>query len=386
MRLRACLVLFTVCLVFNLKGQIMISANENKIDLITGGPRVVPNPAPDNLTLLDFSSFPPKTQQIDRVENSVLGPPSNVAISPNGRLALIANSIRIPSPGATNWVPEDFVHLLDLAASPPAIVGKVKVEAQPSGISFTPDGRQALVANRAAGTISLLKIEGTRVVHEGSIKVCEPAEAVSDVAVSPDGRMALASVQKGGYLALLKVSAGHLNFTGRKISVSGQPYRCVITPDGQLGLVAGGGAGNARDLDALSIVDLSGATPQTIGYVPLGASPESIELSPDGKFLAAVVMDGSNLPAGDPNRTSHGQLVMLERRGKRFVETQRTPIVPIPEGVAFTGDGRYLVVQGHPDRVLQIFSVHRGRVKDTGHRIPVPGMPSALRAWVPSRR
>lgn len=364
----------------------MISANENKIDLTSGGPKVVHNPRPDSLTFLDFSVFPPRVQHLEGVENSVLGPPSNVAISPDGRLALIANSIRVPFPGATNWVPENSIHILDLTSRPPALAGRVNVEAQPSGISFTPNGRQALVANRAAGTVSLLHVDGLKVRHEGSVKVCEPIEAVSDVAVSPDGRLALASAQKGGFLAVLRIEPGHLHFTGRKISVSGQPYRCLITPDGQLGLVAGGGAGNARDLDALSIVDLTGASPQTVAYVPLGASPESIELSPDGKHLAAVVMDGSNLAPGDPHKTKQGQLVMLRRKGQRFVETQRVPIVPIPEGVAFTADGRFLVVQGHPDRVLQVFAVKSGRVSDTGHRIPVPGMPSALRAWVPARR
>jgi hypothetical protein len=107
--------------------------------------------------------------------------------------------------------------------------------------------------------------------------------------------------------------------------------------------------------------------------------PESIEISPDGKLLAAVVMNGSNLGPSNPNRTTHGALVLLARRGKAFRVVEELLIGRIPEGVAFTSDGKYLVVQCHPDRELWIFSVNRGRLKDTGQRIKVPGMPSSLR-------
>jgi hypothetical protein len=37
-------------------------------------------------------------------------------------------------------------------------------------------------------------------------------------------------------------------------------------------------------------------------------------------------------------------------------------------------------VQCHPDRELWIFDVNGSTVKDSGVRIKVPGMPSALRA------
>jgi DNA-binding beta-propeller fold protein YncE len=360
--------------------QLMLSGNENKIDLTRGSPMVIPNAAPDTLSVLDFSHFPPAVSHMTGIVNSVIGPPSNIAISPSGKIALVASSIRVESPSSTNWVPDTQVHIFDLGARPPRLAGRVQTDLQPSGMSFTPDGRLALVANRAAGTISVLAVDGLTIKNLGNVKVCEPLESVSDVAISPNGRLALASIQKGGHLVVLEIDGTQVKSTGRKISVCGQPYRCVITPDGKLGLTAGLGFGNGVDMDALSVIDLTGKSPRTTEYIPVGAGPESIEISPDGLLLAAVVMDGSNLAQGDPNRTKEGNLVILQRRGKSFTQTQRLPVGPIPEGVAFTGDGRYLVVQCHPDRQLWVFSVKGNRVKDTGHRIPVPGMPSSLRA------
>ena len=367
-------------LAWSAHAQIVLSGNENKIDLTSGSAKVIAGAEPDSVSILDFTSFPPSVRHLRGIPNSVIGPPSNIAITPDRRLALIANSLRIDPQDPTKWVPDSFVHVLELKADPPRAVGKVTTGRQPSGISIAPNGRQALVANRADGTISVLSIHDAEVKSIQTVKVCEPQESVSDVAISPDGRLALASAQKGGYLAVLKISGNQVTATGQKLSTFGQPYRVVITPDGELALTAGQGYGNGIDRDAITVVDLTATPMRTIDYIPVGAAPESIEISPDGKRLAAVVMNGSNLAPGDPNRTANGAMVLLARKGKTFRVVEERSIGRIPEGVAFTSDGQYLVAQCHPDRELWIFAVRRGRLKETGQRITVPGMPSSLRA------
>lgn len=360
--------------------QIVISGNENKIDLTSGAARRLPSPASDNLTILDFSKFPPLVQHLENVPNTVIGPPSNIAITPDGALALIANSIQLDPNNPTNWLPHSEIHLLDLKATPPKIIGQVHAGKQASGLSISPDGKFALVANRGEGTISLLRIAGKEVRAEGSVPVCKPEESISDVAISPDGKLALASVQKGGYLAALRLQNGKLEFTGQKISVYGQPYRCVISPDAEFAFTAGAGFGNGLDNDAVTVIDLKVNPIKAVNHVTIGASPESIEISPDGKMLAAVVMNGSNLAMGSQGRTEFGTLEILVREGKLFRRRQSIQTGAIPEGVAFTPDGKYLVVQAHPARELWVYRVRRDHVEDTKTRIKVPGMPSSLRA------
>ena len=364
------------------RGQIVLSGNENKIDLSKGKIEVVNGARPDSISILDFSQFPPKVFVLNEVPNSVVGPPSNIAISPDGKLALVANSIRLDPTVAAGWSPESYVHIIDLTTSPPSVRGRVQTEQQPSGISFTPDGHRALVANRASGTISVLRVNNTAVEPEQIVKVCQPADSLSDVAVTPNGTLALASIQKGSCLAVLKIAEdGSVVDTLRRVSVYGQPYRCIISPDGALGLTAGSGFGNGVDLDAVSVVDLKARPqPQTIDYIPVGSAPESLEISPDGKLVAVVVMDGCNLPADHPSHSNAGALVILERRGNTFVKQNRWPVGSTPEGVAFTGDGRYLLVQCHPDRQIRMYRVADGRIEDTGQRIDMPGMPSSIRA------
>ncbi len=364
-------------------GGIVITGNENKIDLTTGTQTVIPNPAPDSISFLDFSHFPPTVTTLFNIPNTVIGPPSNIAISPDGALALIANSIKIDPKSPTGWSPENYVHIIDLTTGPPQLIGRVTADLEPSGISFTPNGRLALVANRAGGTVSVLSVDHKNVTLLQNIKVCEPAESCSDVAVSPDGKFAIASIQKAGYLALLQIDdTGKVIAAPRKISVYGQPYRVVITPDGSLALTAGAGFGNALDRDAVSVIDLkSGPQPRTIDYIPIGTTPESMELSPDGKLAAVVVMEGSNLASDNPFHSSAGAIELLERKGNTFAAKQHIPIGRIPEGVAFTADGKYLLVECHPDRKIWMFHVTAdGTLEDTGQRLDMPGMPSSIRA------
>lgn len=361
--------------------QIMISGNENKIELTSGGAKAVAGRAGDSISILDFSIIPPTVTHLPNIENTVLGPPSNVAITPDGSLALIANSIRVDPSNATNFIPRSQIHLLDLTGSTPRLIGEVEAGRQPSGMSITPDGRFALVANRADGTISVLAITGKKVQLHSTVEVSPPADSLSDVAISPDGNTVLATAQKGGYISVLKFSDGDLKPTGQKLSAFGQPYRVVMTPDGELGITAGQGFGNGVDSDAVTIIDLKAEPFQSIDYVTVGSGPESLEISPDGKLLAVVLMNGSNLAPGNPQRTEDGRLDILVRDGKTFRLIQSLKTGAIPEGVAFTSDGKHLVVQCHPARELWIFNVDGNNVSDSAHRIKAPGFPSSLRAW-----
>lgn len=358
----------------------VISGNETKIDLSSGAQKIVPNAGPDSLSLLDFSTFPPKVIQIDNVPNTVIGPPSNIAIDPAGKFALIANSIQIDPANPTNYIPNNQIHLLDLTANPPQVTGHLTSGAQPSGMSFTPDGKTVLVANRAAGSVSVIDCSNGKPVMAYEIDLGKPEESFSDVAINPEGTLALVSAQKGSYLALLENNDGKWVATPRKISVYGQPYRVIISPDGKQAFTAGAGLGNGLDADAISVIELNHRTPKTTGYLPIGSGPESIEISPDGKMLVAVVMNGSNLERTNPNWREHGKLEVFHRQSGKLNHTQSIEVGAIPEGVAFTPNGKYLLVQCHPAREIMILQVGSDQVRDTGKRIKVPGMPSSIRA------
>ena len=358
----------------------VLSGNESKLDLSSGVTRVVAGEGSDSLTLLDFSARPPRVLHLTNIANTVLGPPSNIALSPDGQLALVADSVRLDPANPGKWVPARRIHVLDLASTPPRRIGDVEAGAQPSGLSIAADGRFALVANRAGGSVTRLNLQGRTVVPAETVTFTAATNEVSDVAISPDSRWALASVREAGHLRLLRCDGGTLRVQERKISTYGRPYRVVFTPDGHFALTAGQGSGNGVDTDALTVIRRTGDDFQTVDFVALGSAPESLEVSPDGRWVAAVLMNGSNLAPGTNGYSDHGQLVMLARRGERFVRTQVVSVGRIPEGVAFSPAGDQVIVQCHPDRELRLYPIRRGRVLERYERIAVPGFPSSLRS------
>lgn len=356
----------------------MISGNEYKVDLTTGTPKFIAGAKPDTLTILNFSSIPPAVAHLEGVSNSVIGPPSNIAIAPDESIALIADSIQQDPANPAKYVAAARIRVVDLKANPPAIIQEIESGKQPSGMSISRDGTFALVANRADGTVSLLGIDGKTISIKYTLEVCKPEQNVADVAIAPDGRTALASVCDGGYLALIHVRGDTLTLDPRKLSTCGKPYRVAITPDGALGVTAGSGQG-LPDTDAITVVDLIQDPPRTTDYIPIGAGPESLEVSPDGKLIAAVLIGGSNMPKGTPFHDVEGKLVVLVRRGKTFEVTQVLATGAIPEGVAFSPDGKHIVVGCHSSKKLWVYDVDGEIVRDSTLRIDVPGMPSSLR-------
>ena len=367
----------------------VIVAGENKLDLSSGTPVVIPQATPDTVTLMDYASEPARVYHLTNVANSVLGPPSNVAIHPGGQLALIADSIRLDLENPGQWYAQRRVHVLALSRESPRVIGEIQTGWQPSGIAFSRDGRLALVANRAGGSVSVLAVRPPHVRSVEEVTFAEADDEVIDVAIHPGGGWALAAVREQGYLHVLTISESQANTgltdffvssTDRKVSVYGRPYRVLFTPNGQTALCIGTGKGNGADADALTVVDVTGPTPQTIDFIPLGAGPEGISLSADGNLCAVVLMNGSNLALNDPFHQDHGLVILLERSGQSYVRRQILKTAPIPTGVVFSPDERHLLIAVHGKKQLQMFPIRDQRIYDGGDTLPLPGHPGGLRA------
>ena len=82
---RAVLGLAAMLTIGNATAQIAVSVNDNKMMLDNGVPKVVANPPPDTVAIIDMKSLPPRL--IDEIEApaSVAGPPLSVAVAPDER-------------------------------------------------------------------------------------------------------------------------------------------------------------------------------------------------------------------------------------------------------------------------------------------------------------
>ena len=173
--------------------ELMLSANDQKVIWDDAGKVVASAPGLDTVSIIDIGTDPdnPKIVVDLPLMNSIFGPPTNLAITPDGKLALVANSMRWVQDGSA-WKPQpdNKVHVIDLEASPPAQIATVEVGDQPSGMAISKAGDLALVTNRASKNVSVLAISGKEVRLVGNVDV---GDVVAAVAIAPDGRRALAA-------------------------------------------------------------------------------------------------------------------------------------------------------------------------------------------------
>ena len=151
--------------------QIAVSSNDNKVVNVEGTNQIVENPAPDNATIVDLGATPPKVlAQID-VPGSVVGPPQSVAVAPDESIALVVASTKKDPADPKKTAPDNRLSVIDLKAAPPAVIATHEVGVSPAGVSFSPDGKLVLVANRGDGTISVLTVVGKELAAVGKVQL-----------------------------------------------------------------------------------------------------------------------------------------------------------------------------------------------------------------------
>jgi DNA-binding beta-propeller fold protein YncE len=155
------------------RAQMLITGNDEKVWFDETGKTVNQPPGKDTVSIIDIRE-PAKQRIVANLPlmNTIIGPPVNLAISPDQHLALVANSLDWVKDG-DGWkgVPDNKIYVIDLTTSPPARIATVEVGKQPSGMAISRAGTLALVANRADDSVSVLSIDGKNVKPVGTVSV-----------------------------------------------------------------------------------------------------------------------------------------------------------------------------------------------------------------------
>lgn len=358
----------------------MIVGNDEKIAWDNEGKLVLSLPGRDSVVILDLDE--PETPRVVAtlpIKNSVVGPPVNLAIDPTNTIALVADSVDVIKEGETlKQVPDDKIHVIDMKANPPRLVATINAGKQPSGLSISPSGEMALVANRGDNSISVLSIKGTDVRVTDTVPM---NEQVAHVAFAPDGKRALAVKFPSGKVSLLDINGGKVTYNKLDLPTGPWPYNVAVSPDGRIALTADNGNAGASDgsVDTVSVVDLEAQPPRIIDRVVVGDGPEGLAISPKGDLAVAAILRGSNASKKVYFYNRNGTIDVLKIAGKRVTKLREIEVGGLPEAVLFTPDGRYLYVGNYIDGDFSIIRVEGGDVVDTGKHFKVSGHPASAR-------
>lgn len=360
----------------------IVSGNDGKYQRVEGRDTYPDNPAPDTLTLLDASHFPPQVKVQVEVENGIQGPPQAVAITPDAKVALVGAPTRYDHV-AKKLLMDAFVQVVDLQATPPAVT-RLDIGCHPQGIAIDRSGRLALVAC-VDGSVAVLDIDGNRVTLADRLKIGQ--KRLAGVSFTHDGRHALVALRDEQGVAVLDVADGRVTDSGVRLSSGVAPYTIDVSGDGKWAVVSDVGLAGlpsysgklAGDADTVTLIDVSREPFRAVQHVSVPSLPEGVAISPDGKWIGVQAMDGSNLTPDNPGRHVRGKVLLFAIRDGQAVKVAEVPGGESAQGIVFTADSKHLIVQFNVEKQLALYAVNGGHLRDTGQRIALTGGPSSLR-------
>jgi len=371
-----------------LQGQatrdMIVSASDAKF-VRKNGAGTYPEGVPVSLlSLIDASTFPPTILKEVPVEHSVYGPPQCIAITPDGKLAFVGAPDTYDYDTKT-LTPHDYVQVVSLEAESPRVIDKIAVDAHPQGLAITPDGRLLLAAT-TSGKVAVIEI-GENVV-ELIDQVTVSKKRLSGIAITPDGKSAIVANRDEQGLTVLSIEGTQVTNTEERISTGVGPYDMSVSADGRWCVVANGGLGAIADgfgtvtpdVDAATLVDISDRPFRAVQHFTVPPVPEGITISPDGRWIVVNSMNGSNLPEAHPDYQEKGTLTLFEIQEGKAVEVDQIPGGKASQGVVFTKDNRYVLLQMNVEKAIGVFEVKEGSITDTGHRIELSGGPTSIRS------
>lgn len=361
----------------------IVSANDGKYQRVLGVDTYLSNPPTDSLALLDASQFPPRLVRTIPVENGVQGPPQAVAITPDGTLAFVASPTRYDL-SAKHLAMDTFVQIVALSGSDAGSIDKLDVGSHPQGIAVNRAGTLALVTC-VDGSVHVLRIDGGKVHDDATLKLSD--KRLAGVSFTHDGKHALVSLRDEQGIAVLNVANDKVSDSGDRLSSGVAPYTIDVSSDGRWAVVSDVGLAGLPnykgrllgDADALTLIDLSTTPFRSVQNLTVPSVPEGVAISPDGKWIAAQSIDGSNLTADNPGRHARGKVVLFAIRHGVAVKLSELPSGEAAQGLVFTRNGRYLIVQFNVERQLAFFEVRNGKLIDTGKRMPFAAGPASIR-------
>jgi len=259
--------------------------------------------------------------------------PHEVAVSPDGRLAVVGNYGTREAPGSTLTV-------LDVAAGRVLRTVDLAPHRRPHGLAFLPGGSRMAVTSESSRALLVVDVTTGR-----TGRVIPTGQEVSHmVAVAPDGSRAFVANIGSGTVSVLDLETGrHLADLPTGDGAEG----IAVTPDGREVWVTN------RAADTVTVLDAG--TLATVASMPAASFPIRATVTPDGRHVLVSCAKSGDLAVFDARRHTPLRRIALgatgtTTEGRLFGDRFGRSSVPI--GVVVSGDGaRAFVAHSNADRI-----------------------------------
>ncbi len=306
------------------------------------------------------------------VSNSVAGAPTAVAVTPDGRFAVVSESFGPRAADAKTFgdLPVGrYLTLVDISdAAQPEIAQRIEVGTRPEGLSISPTGDMVAVAMHPAdgrGIAFVPLVDG---------RLGEPSFAAVPGTSAADRLSHVEWHPSGDFVAVTDVNRATVRFSrvirsddgvmleewGNPVLVSKYPFMGRFSPDGRYFLTGnlywgGDVVGTWTEAPAGDVTSIRFATEAgegdprhfLVGRANTGISPEGVAISPDGEWAVTTNLEVSYAPADDPRHTPYASLTLIDiDRETGRLETVGTFAFDgiLPEAAVWDASSQYVAV------------------------------------------
>lgn len=347
------------------QAELAISANDGKQ---VRSDDAISVPVPDTVSVLEMRNGSAKVLGSITAPATMIGPPTSVAVARDSSFALVAGSQKLVN---GKLVPDDILSVIDLSnPSDPKVSQTLHAGSGATGVSISPDGKLALVANTGDNSVSVFAISGRKLAPSGKVTL-DPKSAPTDVVFSRDGKTAIVVGRGSSRLIPLSVNGTTVVAAGASFQPGMTPYSAAITHDGKYIITnnlggatppakvtsapaAPGGRGGPRRPATLSLTDIK--TGEVVASVETGAAPEGLVLSPDGRYVVVDAGNGSpNSPSSPDFNKSFGRLEIYSVGSGSLTPVAQADTGHWCQGETFSKDGRTILVQCAAEKEIEVF-------------------------------
>ena len=309
-------------------------------------------PTPDSVAMIAFSSSDaPRVIGMINVCSTQMGPPSALAVAPDYSFVLATCPQKFGPDH--KLVAADTVSVIGLDdPTKPKLLETVEAGKGATGVFMNKKATIALVTGVGDDTITLFTIKDRHLTRASQVKLEAKAEP-RDVLIAPDGKFAYALRFGDGKVTKLAIKGDQLTRVA-DFDVGTQPDGGSISADGRYLFVNdfGGAPSTPKGKGATALIDTR--TGKITDAIEVGALPEDVVQSPNGKYAAVVVGNGSATVPNAPNYNSvFGKLVILKRDGGKLTHVTDGQIGHACQGVVWSDDSKRLLVQCSVERDIR---------------------------------
>lgn len=309
---------------------------------------------PDTVSVIDVALYPPLVRATIDVPGSVVGPPTAAWVARDESWAIVTSASKADPQAKDGIAADDRVSVIDLKSKSPKITQSLTAGAGATTVRVSPDGKLALIANRTEGTVSVFTVADKKLTAVGKVDLGNKGSLPSGIVFTHDGKHALLTRGGDNMVSVLNIDGTNVTVDPRPVTTGMAPYTMDINAAGTLAVVSNMGRGDG-DQDSVSLIDLTSKPFRVVEIVGVPSGPEPMKLSPDGKYLALGAEYGSTKPPSHPFHHDKALLTMFAVEGKTLHKLDEAPIGPWAEAIAFSRDGHTVLVQSMADRDINVF-------------------------------